>query len=94
MGGSTRFADRTADRTGLRRSHLPQDAYAGQESRGADPSALSIFNFRVEGWLADKSEAYPLPPLQLGLYALWGNRLPRRVTMESTPRLYDTLVDV
>src|SRR5215475_5548055 len=29
---------------------------------------------------------------QIGLYSLWGNCLPRRVTMESTPRLYDTLV--
>src|SRR5215510_9253033 len=31
---------------------------------------------------------------QIGLYALWGNRLPRRVTMERTPRLYDTLVQI
>src|SRR5215475_14089972 len=36
----------------------------------------------------------PIHTPQIGLYALWGNRLPRRVTMESTPRLYDTLVHI
>jgi hypothetical protein len=31
---------------------------------------------------------------QLGLYALWDNRFPRRVNLESTPRLYETLVHI
>src|SRR5215831_11686544 len=30
----------------------------------------------------------------MGLYSLWDHRFPRRVAMESTPRLYDTLVHV
>jgi hypothetical protein len=31
---------------------------------------------------------------QLGFYALWDHRFPRRVALERTPRLYETLVDV
>src|SRR5207253_7032828 len=45
-------------------------------------------------WLTDKKGGVPSRTPQIGLYSLWDNRFPRRVNMEGTPRLYDTLVQV
>src|SRR5438105_12639061 len=50
--------------------------------------------FRGSSWLTDKKGGVPSRTPQIGLYSLWDNRFPRRVNMEGTPRLYDTLVQV